>query len=53
MNDIPPEMLADVLHEIEEEKDFPDKYSVSIQEIYARLIEKGYCPEKPMKPMLH
>lgn len=47
MNDIPPELLAEVMREIEEELGKPDKYSVPIEELFERLIEKGYQPEGP------
>jgi hypothetical protein len=47
MNAMSPEMLAEVLREIEAEKGHPDKYSVPIEELFRRLIEKGYRPGEP------
>lgn len=47
MDDIPIELLAEVMDEIEEELGKPDEYSVSIEELLERLIEKGYRPEGP------
>lgn len=47
MNDIPPELLAEVLREVEEEREDPDKYSVPIEELFERLIAKGWKPDTP------
>jgi hypothetical protein len=44
MNDIPPELLAEVLSEVEEELGCSDKYSVPIEELFKRLVEKGWNP---------
>lgn len=48
MNDIPPELLAEVLREVEEEQGHPDKYTVSINELLERLLAKGWRPDAPM-----
>lgn len=48
MNDIPPELLAEVLREVEEEQDFPEKYAVPIEELFERLMAKGWRPDAPM-----
>jgi hypothetical protein len=50
MNDIPPELLAKVLREVEEEKGCPDKYAVPIEELFERLMAKGW---QPYAPLLH
>jgi hypothetical protein len=50
MNDIPPELLAEVLREIEEERGFPDKYTVPIKELFDRLVAKGW---QPFFPTMH
>ena len=50
MNDIPPELLAEVLREVEEEQGYPDKYAVPIEELFERLMEKGW---RPAAPLLH
>ena len=47
MNDIPPELLAEVLREVEEEQGHPDKYAVPIAELLERLVEKGWRPDAP------
>ena len=47
MNDIPPELLAEVLREIEEEQGFSDKYAVPIKELFERLVAKGWRPDAP------
>lgn len=44
MNDIPPDLLAEVLREVEREQGCPDKYSVAIEELFARLVAKGWQP---------
>jgi hypothetical protein len=38
MNDIPPDLLAEVLREVEEEQGHPDKYTVPIDELLERLV---------------
>lgn len=48
MNDIPPKLLAEVLREIEEEQGCPDKYAVSIEELFERLVAKGWRPDAPL-----
>lgn len=48
MSDIPPELLAEVLREVEEEQGYPDKYAVSIEELFKRLIAKGWRPDAPL-----
>jgi hypothetical protein len=48
MNEIPPELLAEVLREVEEEKGSPDQYSVPIEELFERLIAKGWRPDGPL-----
>jgi hypothetical protein len=48
MNDIPPELLAEVLREIEEEQGCPDEYTVPIEELFQRLMEKGWRPDAPL-----
>lgn len=50
MNDIPPGLLAEVLREIEEEQGCPDKYAVPIDELFERLVAKGW---RPYAPPLH
>ncbi len=47
MNDIPPELLSEVLHEVEKEQGCPDKYAVPIKELLERLVEKGWRPDAP------
>jgi hypothetical protein len=44
MNDIDPQMLLDVLDEVQAEKGYPEKYSVHVFEVFARLAVKGYRP---------
>jgi hypothetical protein len=46
MNDIPPEMLAEVLREIEAERGDPNEYSVPMVELLKRLIAKGWQPKE-------
>lgn len=41
MNDIPPELLAEVLREVAEEQGNPDEYAVPIEELLERLVAKG------------
>ena len=41
MNDIPPELLAEVLREVEEEQGCPDKYAVPIEELFGVVSEFG------------
>ncbi len=48
MNDIPPELLAEVLREVEEEKGCPDEYTVPIEELFERLMAKGWRPDAPL-----
>ena len=38
MSDIPPDLLAEVLREVEEEQGHPDKYTVPIDELLERLM---------------
>ena len=45
MKDIDPQMLLEVLDEVEAEKDHPEKYSVHIMELLERLRAKGYKPD--------
>lgn len=45
MSKIPPELLREVLSDIEEELGFPNEYAVPIQEIFDRLVAKGWDPE--------
>ena len=47
MNDIPPELLAEVLREVEEELGCPDRYDVPIEELLERLMAKGWRPDAP------
>ena len=47
MNDIPSELLAEVLREVEEEQGCPDKYAVPIEELFERLVAKGWRPDAP------
>jgi hypothetical protein len=44
MSDIPPDLLAEVLREVEAELGHPDKYSVPIDELLERLVAKGWQP---------
>jgi hypothetical protein len=44
MNEIDPEMLAQVLAEVEAEKGNPENYTVHIFELLGRLVQKGYEP---------
>ncbi len=44
MNDIPPELLAEVLREVEEEQGCPDRYAVPVEELFERLMAKGWQP---------
>lgn len=46
MSDIPPDLLAEVLREVEEEQGHPDKYTVPIDELLERLA-KGWRPDAP------
>jgi hypothetical protein len=48
VNDIPPELLAEVLREVEEEKGCPDEYTVPIEELFERLMAKGWRPDAPL-----
>jgi hypothetical protein len=48
MRDIPPPMLMEVLAEIEAEQGHPEKYSVPIEEVFTRLLEKGYLPNESL-----
>jgi hypothetical protein len=43
----PPGLLAEVLREVEEELGHPDKYTVPIEELFERLLEKGWRPDAP------
>jgi hypothetical protein len=45
MSDIPPELLAEVLREVEEELGCPDKYAVPIEDLFERLVAKGWRPD--------
>ena len=47
MSDIPPDLLAEVLREVEEEQGHPDKYTVPIDELLERLVAKGWRPDAP------
>ena len=47
MSDIPPDLLAEVLREVEEEQGHPDKYTVTIDELLERLVAKGWRPDAP------
>ena len=48
MNNIPPELLAEVLREVEDEKGCPDKYDVSIEDLFERLIAKNWQLDTPL-----
>lgn len=50
MNDIPPELLAEVLREVEEEQACSDRYAVPIEELFERLLAKGW---QPFAPTMH
>lgn len=45
MSDIPPGLLAEVLADVERELGEPGSYSVPIDELFWRLIAKGYRPD--------
>lgn len=45
MSDIPPGLLAEVLADVERELGEPESYSVPIDELFLRLIAKGYVPD--------
>ena len=45
MSDIPPGLLAEVLADVERELGEPESYSVPIDELFWRLIAKGYRPD--------
>jgi hypothetical protein len=47
MNDIPPELLAEVLREVNEVQGCPEKYEVSVEELFERLLAKGWQPDTP------
>ena len=47
MSDIPPDLLAEVLREVEEEQGHPDKYTVPIDELLERLVATGWRPDAP------
>lgn len=44
MSEIDPTMLAEVLAEIEAEQGDQEKYTVPLEELFWRLVEKGYEP---------
>lgn len=44
-DDISPSMLAEVLADVERELGEPERYSVPIDELFWRLIAKGYRPD--------
>lgn len=48
MNNIPPELLAEVLREVNEEQGGPEKYDVPVQELFERLLAKGWRPDAPL-----
>jgi hypothetical protein len=47
MNEIDPLMLAEVLAELSIEND-SNKFSVPVDELFLRLIEKGYKPSQEL-----
>lgn len=47
MNDIPPELLAEVLREVNEEQGGQEKYEVPVEELFERLVAKGWQPDTP------
>lgn len=42
MNDIPPDMLFEVVREIVEDRGPQDQYDVSLEELLDRLMAKGW-----------
>lgn len=48
MNNIPPELLAEVLREFNEEQGGPEKYDVPVEELFERLLAKGWRPDAPL-----
>lgn len=44
-DDISPAMLAEVLADVERDMGEPESYSVPIDELFWRLITKGYRPD--------
>jgi hypothetical protein len=46
MNDIPAELLAEVLREVAEEQGQPEKYDVPIEDLFDRLVAKGWRPDE-------